>query len=161
MLAQSLNAPWEAGMKKFLASGLALIVAGAAGMATASDLTYRAAPDSLTEPMDGKPYWASQAQCAGLFGASSQYFEGQGDAQKAAEYRDMALQFANDAISRLQRDRGLTKAQAVEIISPAVLKAREDSGRVLEQGTDNRSAWNFARSSCLEINDAYRQQASW
>ncbi|MFN3857501.1 MAG: hypothetical protein ACK4RV_07090 [Caulobacter sp.] len=147
-------------MKSILAGGLALVLASAAGMAHAADLTYRAEPDSLTEPLNGTAYWANQAQCAGLFGAASQFFEGRGDAAQAEANRTLALQFANDAIARLRKDRGLTKAQAMDLISPAVLKARDDSQRVMAQGVDPKSPWNFARSSCLEINDNYRAHAS-
>ncbi|MBX3480510.1 MAG: hypothetical protein KF842_08915 [Caulobacter sp.] len=145
-------------------AALALATASSAVLtapAAAGDLLYQAAPDSLTEALDGKPYWAAQAQCAGLFGAAAQYLGEQGDEAGAQEAKTLALSFADDAITRLRRDRGLTKAQALELISPAVLKARQDGAAAVASSEGELSTWNFARSSCLDIAESYGAQTSW
>jgi hypothetical protein len=148
-------------MHKLIVGGLALVLSAGALPALAGDLLYRAEPDSLTEALDGQPYWAAQAQCAGLFGGAAQYLTVQGGGTAADEAKTSALAFADDAIAQLRKDRGLTKAQAIEVITPAVLKAREDGERLISQDNSPRSAWNFARSSCLDVADSYRTQASW
>lgn len=153
-------------MKMFVHTLAALSLAAAASAAltapaVAGDLLYQAAPDSLTESLDGKPYWAAQAQCAGLFGAAAQYLGEQGDEAGSEEAKSLALSFADDAIGRLRRDRGLTKAQALDLISPAVLKARQDGSAAIASSEGDLSTWNFARSSCLDIAEAYSTQTSW
>ena len=148
-------------MNKLLAGAAALALAAAplllAGPALAGDLLYEAAPDSLTESLDGQPYWSTQAQCAGLFGAAAQHLDGRGDSAGAEEAGQLAVSFANHAITRLTRDRGLTRKQALLVIEPAVLKAREDSMILVADDTSSDSTWNFARSSCLDVADAYSQ----
>ncbi|MBI1407191.1 MAG: hypothetical protein GC145_13830 [Caulobacter sp.] len=153
-------------MKMLVHTVAALALATAASTAltapaAAGDLLYQAAPDSLTESLDGKPYWAAQAQCAGLFGAAAQYLGEQGDTAGAEEARTLALSFADDAIARLRRDRGLTKAEALQVISPAVLKARADGAAAVASSEGELSTWNFARSTCLDVAEAYRTQTSW
>ena len=152
-------------MKKLIAGAAALAFAAAAlplltGPAVAGDLLYQAAPDSLTEALDGHPYWSTQAQCAGLFGAAAQHLDARGDSAGAREAGALAVSFANHAITRLTTDRGLTRKQALLVIEPAVLKAREDSMILVADDTGSDSTWNFARSSCLDIADAY-SQVSW
>ncbi len=149
-------------MKKLIVGAAALALAAAAalvsGSAMAGDLLYEAAPDSLTERLDGQPYWSAQAQCAGLFGAAAQYYSSRGDSADADESSALALSFANDAIKRLTKDRGLTRKQALVVIEPAVLRAREDSVTLVSSGdTSGDSTWNFARSACMDVADAYTE----
>lgn len=145
-------------MKKLIAGAAALALAVAAMPALAGDLLYEAAPDSLTEHLDGKAFWATQAQCAGLFGAAAQHFADEGDSAAADESRQLAVSFANDAIKRLTKDRGLSRKEALLAIEPAVLQARTDSmGLVASGDTGANSTWNFARSSCLDVAEAYTQ----
>lgn len=153
-------------MKMFVNAAMAIALAASssallAAPALAGDLLYKAAPDSLTETLDGKPFWAAQAQCAGLFGAAAQYLGDSGDEAGADQAKALAVSFANDAIARLRKDRGLTRAQALELISPAVLKARQDAAPVVAAGDGPRSTWNFARSSCLDVAEAYGTQTGW
>ena len=150
-------------MKKLIVGGGALALAAfapllCAGPALAGDLLYEAAPDSLTEKLNGTPYWSAQAQCAGLFGAAAQYLTDKGDSAGADASGKLALSFANDAIKRLSKDRAITRKEALLVIEPAVLKARQDSAGVVAGGdTSSRSTWNFARSSCLDVAEAYTQ----
>src|SRR5688572_19481920 len=109
-------------MKKLIAGAAALALAAAAMPALAGDLLYEAAPDSLTENLNGQPFWSAQAQCAGLFGAAAQYLGDNGDNAGADASSKLAVAFANDAIKRLSKDRGLTRKEALLVIEPAVLK---------------------------------------
>ncbi len=147
-------------MKKLIVGAAALALAAAGMPALAGDLLYEAAPDSLTENLDGQPYWSAQAQCAGLFGAAAQYLTDRGDSAGAGESGKLAMAFANDAIKRLSKDRGLTRKEALLVIEPAVLRAREDSMGLVIGDTSAKSTWNFARSSCLDVAEAYTQ-VSW
>lgn len=145
-------------MKKLIAGAAAAALALAAMPALAGDLLYEAAPDSLTENLNGQPYWSAQAQCAGLFGAAAQYLTDTGDSAGAQASSKLAVSFANDAIKRLVKDRGLTRKEALVVIEPAVLKARTDSMGLVSSGdTSAKSTWNFARSSCLDVAEAYTQ----
>lgn len=150
-------------MKKLIVGAAALAIAAAAplliaGPALAGDLLYEAAPDSLTENLNGQPYWSAQAQCAGLFGAAAQYLGDQGDTAGAEASSKLAVTFANDAIKRLTKDRGITRKEALVVIEPAVLKARNDSAGLVSSGdTSAKSTWNFARSSCLDVAEAYTE----
>ena len=144
-------------MKKLIAGAAALALAVAAMPALAGDLLYEAAPDSLTENLNGQPYWSAQAQCAGLFGAAAQYLTDSGDSAGASESGKLAMAFANDAIKRLTKDRGLTRKEALLVIEPAVLKARTESMGLVTGDTGVKSTWNFARSSCLDVAEAYTQ----
>ena len=149
-------------MKKLIVGAAALALAAAApllvaGPALAGDLLYEAAPDSLTENLNGQPYWSAQAQCAGLFGAAAQYLTDKGDSAGADAAGKLAMTFANDAIKRLTKDRGLTRKEALLVIEPAVLKARQDSMGLVSGDTSAKSTWNFARSSCLDVAEAYTQ----
>lgn len=145
-------------MKKLIAGAAAAALALAAMPALAGDLLYEAAPDSLTENLNGQPYWSAQAQCAGLFGAAAQYLTDTGDSAGAQASSKLAVSFANDAIKRLVADRGLTRKEALVVIEPAVLKARTDSMGLVSSGdTSAKSTWNFARSSCLDVAEAYTQ----
>ncbi|MDB5471872.1 MAG: hypothetical protein JWR84_3432 [Caulobacter sp.] len=145
-------------MKKLIAGAAALALAVGAMPALAGDLLYEAAPDSLTENLNGQPFWSAQAQCAGLFGAAAQYLTDRGDSAGADASGKLAVTFANDAIKRLTKDRGLTRKEALLVIEPAVLKARTDSAGLVASGdTSAKSTWNFARSSCLDVAEAYTQ----
>jgi hypothetical protein len=150
-------------MKTLVSGAIAAValVTLPAAPALAGDLLYRAAPDSLTEDLSNKPYWMAQAQCAGFFGATSQYLDQTGDSDGARQAGDLAVKFANDAIARLMKDRKLTRAQAMDLISPSVLKARNDGATLVSTDTSSTSTWNFARSVCLDVADAYATQTRW
>ncbi len=149
-------------MKKLsIGVGLAFTAAAAllaAAPALAGDLLYEAAPDSLTEGLNGQPYWSAQAQCAGLFGAAAQHQTEAGDAAEAEASKTLAVTFANDAVKRLMRDRNLSRKDALLLIEPAVLKGRQDSMGLIADGAEGpRSTWNFARSACMDVAEAYSE----
>ncbi|HYE44673.1 MAG TPA: hypothetical protein VEA44_02760 [Caulobacter sp.] len=149
-------------MRKFIAGAVMAALPLLAAPAIAGDLLYEAVPDSLTENLNGQPYWMAQAQCAGLFGAAASYLTDRGDSAGAQEAGQLAVTFANDAIARLRKDRGLSKKDALLVIEPAVLASREKSLSVVSGGdTSAKSTWNFARSACLDVAENYATKASW
>jgi hypothetical protein len=148
-------------MRKLIAAGAALVLATAALPALAGDLVYETGPDSLTSGLDGHPYWSAQAQCAGLFGAAAQHLTAEGDHRAAEEAKATAMSFAKHAIARLTKDRKLTRAQALNVITPSVLRSRERGLELLAGDNGPQSSWNYARSGCLDIADAYTTYAGW
>lgn len=149
-------------MKKLsIGVGLAFTAAAAllaAAPALAGDLLYEAAPDSLTEGLNGQPYWSAQAQCAGLFGAAAQHQAEAGEAAESEASSQLAVSFAKDAVKRVMQDRGLSRKEALLVIEPAVLKGRQDSiGLLVDGATGPRSTWNFARSACLDVAESYAE----
>ncbi|MDQ0466068.1 hypothetical protein QO010_003861 [Caulobacter ginsengisoli] len=136
-----------------LAAGLAL---SAAVPAMAGDLIFPGGT-GLTERLAGQSYWSTQAQCAGLFGATSNYLAEKGDAAGAEMAKARALGFAEDAIKRVMKDRGLKRPDALQVVQPAILAGRNSGLQALaEQGMNDNSKWNYARSACLDVADIYQ-----
>jgi hypothetical protein len=133
----------------------AVVALGLAAPAAAGDLIYPGGT-MLTEGVAGKPYWAVQAQCAGAYGAASSFLADKGDADGAAEAKAMGVAFFRAAVDRVMKDRGVARPAAVEALSPAVIASRASTLEALEaEGVGPSSKWNFARSACLDIRDAY------
>ena len=139
-------------VRLLIAAGLSL---GLSAPALAGDLLYPGGP-LLTEGVAGKPYWAIQARCAGLYGAASNYYAGKGDADEAEAAKALGVTFFRQAIDRVMQDRGVARAAAIEALSPAVVAGRSEALSALASGGDGpQSSWNFARSVCLDVRDAY------
>ena len=133
----------------------ATLAVGAATPALAGDLIYPGGP-LLTEGVAGKPYWAIQARCAGLYGATSNYYAEKGDADEAEAAKALGVTFFRQAIDRVMQDRGVPRAAAIEALSPGVVAGRSEALSALATGGDGPgSSWNFARSVCLDVRDAY------
>jgi hypothetical protein len=115
----------------------------------------------LTEAAIGQPYWMLQAQCAGLFGATANFRTEQSQshrAQKAAN-SDVGIgtQFLNDAVARIRADRQLDYDTAMATLVPVVQLGRTKARDALASGeTGPKSKWNFQRSFCMDVADAYR-----
>lgn len=136
----------------YLAASATLAVAAPAG---AGDLLYPGGT-TLTEGIAGKPYWAVQAQCAGIYGATTSYLGEKGDADGAAQAKTLGVAFFHAAVERVMKDRGVSRPTAVEALSPAVIASRTETLEALQsEGDGPNSKWNYARSACLDIRDAY------
>ncbi|MBI5939319.1 MAG: hypothetical protein HY859_02725 [Caulobacterales bacterium] len=139
--------------------GLFLIAAVTLGMATsatAGDRIYRGGT-MLTEDIAGQPYWAVQAQCAGVYGAASSYLADKGDADGAATAKAMGVAFFRDAVERVMKDRGVARPAAIEALSPTVISGRAKTLEALQaEGDGPNSKWNYARSACLDMRETYR-----
>lgn len=133
----------------------ATLAVGAATPVVAGDLLYPGGP-LLTEGVAGKPYWAIQARCAGLYGATSNYYAEKGDAGEAEAAKALGVTFFRQAIDRVMQDRGVPRAAAIEALSPGLVAGRSEALSALATGGDGPgSSWNFARSVCLDVRDAY------
>jgi len=128
---------------------------GTAAPAAAGDMLYPGGT-MLTEALKGKPYWAVQARCAGVYGATSSYLADRGDAAGAEEAKALGVAFFNTAVDRVMKDRGVPRRAALEALSPGVIAGRQETIEVLQaEGDGPSSRWNYARSACLDIRDSY------
>ncbi len=141
----------------FAAPLLAGLTLATAAPAVAADLLYPGGT-VLSEPAIGKPVWMIQAQCAGLFGATSNVMTDRGDAEGAEAARSQGVAFFRDAVDRLMRDRGLSRAAAVEAVSQPLDSGRAEGFQKIRDGGgfEPRSHWNVARSVCLDVADVYQ-----
>jgi hypothetical protein len=129
-----------------------------AGPVAAADLTLtKAEATPLTSENVGKPFWSLQAQCAGAFGAGYAYERAhdrdkRSDADKAA-----GVAMLENAIARLEVDRGIDRASAINIAIPEVEYGRNFAKAELDQeGSSASSSWNYLRSACIDIDAAAR-----
>ena len=131
---------------------------GFAAPAVAGDMLYSGGT-MLTEGMAGKPYWAVQAQCAGVYGATSNFLAEKGDADGAAEAKALGVAFFRDAVDRVMKDRGVARPAAIEALGPSVVSSRAETLAALQsEGSGPTSKWNYARSACLDIRESYAAQ---
>lgn len=127
----------------------------AAGPASAADMVYPGG-SALTETVKGQPLWTIQARCAGLFGATTAVLTERGDTAGAARAKARAVAFHNDAVDRLVKDRGLARDVAKENVARLLLASREEGLRQIgDDGLDDLSRWNVARSVCLDVDEVY------
>jgi hypothetical protein len=130
--------------------------AALAGPAAAGDLLYPGGT-LLTETVAGKPYWSVQADCAGVYGAASAYLAETGDTAGSAKAKAMGESFYKDAVDRVMKDRHIARRAAIDTLSPTVIKGRGQALDLLRaEGDGPQSKWNYARSACLDVRDAYR-----
>lgn len=143
-----------------LKSAVLVAALACAGQAAAADQLFRKADATpLTDTVIGQPFWVLQAQCAGLFGSMSNFQTLRGKPAEAERAKTMAVGFMNDALDRLQADRGIDRKAAMAIALPQLDAGRAHGREVLgSERTDTLSAWNAERSFCLDINDAYHRR---
>ncbi len=150
-------------MKRTLLLTLSLVAASVCAVqsALAADMVLsKKTATSLIEGNVGLPFWTLQAQCAGAFGATYKFHLAQNRAKAADEDKGLGVAMLDDAIARLQVDRGLDRDAAVTIAVPQVEYGRAIAQKMLdEHGTTPDSRWNFLRSTCLDIEQAYRDQS--
>jgi hypothetical protein len=145
---------------KVIACGLAaLCCAGIGQSALALDMVYAKGDATLlTESNIGKPYWSLHAQCAGVYGAASGFETASGHADPAEKYKLIAVGMFNDAVARLQADRGLDRPAAIALATPELDYGRASAARMLaDDGTGSDSGWNMLRSACQDISQAYHR----
>lgn len=134
---------------------LIAVTLGAAAPAMAGDMIYPGGT-LLTEGVAGKPYWAVQAQCAGVYGATSSVLADKGDAEGAAAAKALGMAFFHHAVDRVMTDRGVAKPAAIEALGPTVIAARTATLDAIQaEGLGADSRWNYTRSACLDVRDAY------
>jgi hypothetical protein len=78
-----------------------------------------------------------------------------GNVSAAAKARGVV--FFQDAVERLMRDRGISRAAAIAAASPPVDAGRAGTLQSIRNGDFGpRSGWNTARSICLDVADVYK-----
>ena len=113
--------------------------------------------NALIQDSVGKPYWSLQAECAGAFGAAYAWEQGQGKAAVAEDDKQIGVSMLDGALARLRIDRGLERAQAMDMALPVVEAGRLAGRNLLDkQGDAPTSNWNAMRSICLDVASAAR-----
>ena len=145
-----------------IAAVLTVGVSVVAGPAFASDLLLSKgdATELITSNI-GKPYWQMEAQCAGMFGAAYAFevdHHKQADADRAKE---SGISMLNEAIARLEADRGIDQPAALNLAAQEVETGRAAAKTVLDrQGGGPESPFNWMRSACFDISEAQRRHAA-
>lgn len=139
----------------------AIAMAAAAGPALSADLIFRKDQGAMIlETFDGRPYWEMQAYCAGVHGASANWFSRQGDQKRSRSHEQAALESLNYAVSQLQRDRGISADQATKLAEPVVqMGGRRTAEALRTAGASSRGTWNYWRSFCIDAKAAYVRAA--
>jgi hypothetical protein len=145
-----------------LLSALAAAVLAAPGPAVRADakgpdlLFPRREATTVTARAAGQPFWALLAECAGVFGAASNYETARGDSAAAEEDARIGTQMADEAIRRLMQDRGLDHDAALAYAGAEINVGRSQGQELLAGGDRGAfSAWNSKRSACLDIDQVY------
>ena len=146
-------------MRKFIILTAALAIASAALPAVASDtdmLFPSREASNITAAAANQPYWALLAECAGVYGAASQWESGRGNAAAAEEDKATGTRFLNDAIERLKADHGLSDSDALAFASDEVSEGHSQGTELLAHGDISAgSQWGWKSSGCEQIQDTY------
>lgn len=135
----------------------ALAGTGVSAAAPAHDKVFpRSEVSSLTLHAGGQPFWALLAECAGVYGAASNWESERGHADAAEEDARIGTHMANEAIQRLMEDRGLSHDDALAYAGVEINTGRAQGQDFLARGDHSAySLWNTKRSACLEIDEIY------
>jgi hypothetical protein len=132
------------------------LLATAASADTGHDLLFpKREATSLTARAAGQPFWALLAECAGVYGAASNWESGRGNTDAADQDAHIGERMANAAIERLMHDRGLSHDDALAYVGVEVNTGRAQGREILSGG--DRDTWNYKRSACLDIEDVYHR----
>lgn len=143
-------------------SVVALLALAAAAPALAEDLTLAKgdATDLITSDV-GKPYWQLEAQCAGMFGAAYAYESSHDRPRDADGMKQSGIDMLQNALDRLQSDRGVDQNAAMALVADHVEAGRASArGELDKYGDGPQSSWNLLRSACLDIAEAARRHAA-
>lgn len=148
--------------KRIIAAILAAGSGVIAAPAMAEDLLLSKTDATVLIESDvGKPYWQMEAQCAGMFGAAFAYASDHHRTADAERSKDTGISMLNDAVARLQMDRGLDQPSALNLAAVEVETGRAAANTALQkQGDGPDSAFNFMRSACYDIAAAQRRHVS-
>ncbi len=139
--------------------GLLIFVALFAGSAVAAEpgawpqdkLLTRSMTTPLTAVNLGKPLWSLNAQCAGSFGASYQRTLALKGQSRAEADKRLGVDMLNTALALLQDNRGITRAEALKLVTNEVEVGRAKARTALGDGTGAYTPWNYLRSTCLDL----------
>jgi hypothetical protein len=146
-------------MRSFLFAGIAALAIAAPAVA-ADDLLFPAKEaTSLTAMAAHQPYWALLAECAGVYGAASNFERGRGNGGAADEDARIGTGMLNDAVARLKIDHNLSDHDALAYASDEVSEGHQQGADLLAHGDiSGGSQWNWKRSACLDIQASYHRQ---
>ena len=146
-------------MRKLIILASALAVAAAAVPAAASDtdlLFPGREASNMTRMAANQPYWALLAECAGVFGAASQWESGRGNSAASDEDKAIGTRFLTDAVERLKADHKLNDGDALALASDQVSVGHDQGVELLAHGDiSGSSQWNWKRGACMQIQDTY------
>ncbi|HEY5412625.1 MAG TPA: hypothetical protein VIJ94_18045 [Caulobacteraceae bacterium] len=145
-----------------IAAVLAVGVWVIAGPAFADDLLLsKGDATDLIASNVGKPYWQMEAQCAGMFGAAYSFDVDRHKPAEADRAKASGISMLNEAIGRLQADRGIDQPAALNLAAQEVEVGRAGAKTALErQGAGPGSYYNWMRSACFDISDAQRRHTA-
>lgn len=133
-----------------------MVVAAASPALSADRLLTASESSLLARDNVGKPYWALLAGCAGFFGGTSNFYTDNNEPAKAEQAKDTGVRFLNEALEQLRIDRGLAPSAGLNALVPTVDRGRIRAKQLLMSAHDDpNSDWNFARSTCMDIQRAY------
>ncbi len=138
---------------------LILAAMGIGGQAFADDLLLsKKDATELIGSNVGKPFWQMEAQCAGMMGAAYAYSMDHHQPAEADRSKDAGIAMLNEAIARLQIDRGIDQPAALSQAAVEVETGRAGAKAALErQGAGPMTNFNFMRSACYDISAANRK----
>ena len=148
-------------IRRKMATVLATLIAAIATPALADDLLLsKGSATDLIQSDVGKPFWQMEAQCAGMFGAGYAYYMGRHNKAEAERARDQGIAMLNEAVARLELDRGMDQPTALNLAAEDVETGRASAKANLDaDGAGPRSGYNIFRSACFDISDAQRRQS--
>ncbi len=132
---------------------------GIGGPALADDLLLsKGDATDLIDSNIGKPFWQMEAQCAGMMGAAYAYNMDHHRSADAERSKEAGIAMLNEAIARLQIDRGIDQPAALNLAAVEVETGRASGRQALErQGSGPQSYFNYIRSACYDISAAQRR----
>jgi hypothetical protein len=151
-----------------LASALAVLSAAALSVATPAaaapdpDLLFRSRDASnVTASAANQPYWQLLSECAGMFGAASQWERGRGNGDASDEDKAIGARFLTEAIGQLKADhKELSDQDALALASDHVSVGHKEGVTVVGNGDIGAgSQWNWKSSACTQIEDTYHHDA--
>jgi hypothetical protein len=144
-------------MRFLIVASSVLALTVAAAPAWAGDLLFPGKDVStLTANAAHQPYWALLAQCAGAFGAAQNYEVRRGDQGAADQDAATGVKLLNEAIDRLQHDRGLSHDDALALASDQVSDGHGQGDAILAHGVN--ASWSWKRSACEAVEESYNHQ---
>ncbi len=148
-------------IRRTMAAVLATTIAASAAPALADDMVLaKRDATALIESNVGKPFWQMEAQCAGMFGAAYAFDLERRHQAEADRSKDAGIAMLNEAVARLQTDRGLDQPTALNLAAEEVETGRASAKVALDrQGNGPTSYFNFMKSACYDISEAQRRRS--
>ena len=148
-------------IRRTMAAVLATTIAAIAAPALADDMVLsKRDATPLIESNVGKPFWQMEAQCAGMFGAAYAFDMDRRQKNEAERSKEAGVAMLNEAVARLEMDRGLDQPTALNLAAEEVETGRAGARVALErQGSGPMTYFNFMKSACYDISEAQRRRA--